>query len=122
MPVNDIIILIIIGVFAGFLSGSMGIGGGIIIVPALIFFFGISQHEAQGTSLGILVFPVAIAGAYNYYKEGYINTKFVFIILFAFLVGGYFGSLLSVNLPDKVLKKVFGILILLIGIKMVFSK
>lgn len=122
MPLSNILILIIIGLAAGFISGSMGVGGGIVIIPALIFFFGMSQHQAQGTSLGVLVFPVAIAGAYNYYKEGYINTKFVLIILVAFMLGGWLGSLVSVNLPEKTLKKAFGLLLFFMGAKLIFFK
>ena len=108
MTYTDIIMLLLIGLFAGTVGGSLGVGGGIVIVPALIFFFGFSQHSAQGTSLAVLMFPVAIFGAYNYYKNGYVNLKYALIIVLAFAVGQYLGSLLSINLPERVLRKVFG--------------
>ena len=122
MTYTDIIMLLLIGLFAGTVGGSLGVGGGIVIVPALIFFFGFSQHSAQGTSLAVLMFPVAIFGAYNYYKNGYVNFKYALIIVLAFAVGQYLGSLLSVNLPERVLRKVFGGLVVLVGFRMIFWK
>jgi len=100
----------------------MGVGGGIIIVPSLVFLLGLSQHEAQGTSLGVLVLPVVILGAYNYYHKGYLNVKFAIVLIIAFVIGGYFGSLLAVNLPDRLLRRIFGGLILLLSLKMIFGK
>ncbi|MBN2669281.1 MAG: sulfite exporter TauE/SafE family protein [Bacteroidales bacterium] len=122
MSIEHVIILVVIGLLAGFVSGSMGVGGGIIIIPALVFFLGLSQQQAQGTSIAVLSVPVAIAGAINYYKSGYINFKFAGIIILTFVVGTYFGSLLAVNLPAKTLQKMFGVLLLLVGIKMILGK
>jgi hypothetical protein len=122
MSLPEIIILIVIGLLAGFTGSAFGLGGGIIIVPALVFFMGFSQHQAQGTSLGVLVFPVALLGAYNYYKAGYINTKFVVVLALAFVVGSYLGSLMSISIPEKLLKKLFGFFILLVSLKMIFDK
>jgi uncharacterized protein len=122
MSVAEIIILICIGVLAGFTGGALGLGGGIIIVPALIFIMGFSQHQAQGTSLAVLIFPVALLGAYNYYKSGFVNFKFVVVLAIAFLVGSYLGSLMAINLPEKILKKVFGFVVLLLSLKMIFDK
>jgi len=122
MTLNQIIILAIIGVVAGFVSGSMGVGGGVIIIPALVFFLGITQHEAQGTSVAVLSIPVAIVAAINYYKSGYVNFKFAAIIVLTFVIGGYLGSKFAVNVPEKVLKPIFGGLMLLVGIKMIFGK
>lgn len=122
MSINDIILLMITGLLGGFISGSLGVGGGIIIVPALVFVFGLSQHEAQGTSLALLSFPIGIIAAMQYYKRGFVNIKFALVIIVAFFVGSYLGSLISVNLPDKTLKKAFGILMLIAGTKMVFGK
>ena len=122
MRMQDIILLLIIGLFAGVVSGSMGVGGGIIIVPALVFLFGMSQQEAQGTSLGVLVFPVVLLAAYNYYKEGFVNVKFSFILILAFIAGGYFGSLLAIHLSSATLRRIFGGLVLLVGIKMILGK
>ncbi|MFO8023179.1 MAG: sulfite exporter TauE/SafE family protein [Perlabentimonas sp.] len=122
MDVSDILLLAIIGLLAGFTGGALGLGGGIIIVPALVFIMGFTQHQAQGTSLAVIVFPVALLGAYNYYKVGHVNVKYVLILALAFLVGSYLGSLMSINLPEKILKKVFGIAILLLSLKMIFDK
>lgn len=119
---QEIILLLTIGLIAGFVSGSMGVGGGIIIVPALVFIFGLTQQEAQGTSLGVLVFPVVLLAAWNYYKEGYVNVKYAGILIVAFILGGYFGSKLAVYLSSDMLRKIFGGLMLLIAIKMIFWK
>jgi uncharacterized protein len=122
MAPSDILLLALIGIFAGFVSGMMGVGGAIIMVPALVFIFGMSQHNAQGTSLAVLLFPIGILGVMNYYKKGYVNFKFALILILAFVVGSYFGSLLSVNIPEKMLKKIFAVLILIIGTRMLLSK
>lgn len=122
MTINDIFLLIIVGIAAGFIAGGLGVGGGIILVPALVFIFGFSQHHAQGTSLGVLVFPVMLLSVITYHKKGYVNFKYVFILLLAFVVGNYLGSLISVNLPAKTLKKAFGILMLIAGTKMILGK
>ncbi|HSN60630.1 MAG TPA: TSUP family transporter, partial [Ferruginibacter sp.] len=92
MDTQMILILLLVGLVAGMLSGMVGVGGGIIIVPALVFFLGFSQKLAQGTSLGILLLPIGILGAMQYYKQGYIDFKVIAIISAAFLFGSYFGS------------------------------
>ncbi|MDA3954064.1 MAG: sulfite exporter TauE/SafE family protein [Bacteroidales bacterium] len=122
MSINEIILLIIIGFIAGIVGGSLGLGGGIIIVPALIFILGFSQHYAQGTSLAVLLFPIGILAVINYSKNGYVNFKFAAILMVAFVLGSYLGSEISVHLPEKVLKKAFGLFLLLISLKMIFSK
>lgn len=122
MSISILIFLIIVGLLAGFTGGALGLGGGIIIVPALVLIMGFTQHQAQGTSLAVLVFPVALLGAYNYYKAGFVNIKFVIILALAFIIGSYLGSLLSISLPEKILKKVFGFAILILSLKMIFEK
>ena len=122
MNFTEIIILASIGVVAGVISGSIGVGGGIVVVPALVFIMGFSQHDAQGTSLAFMLPPIGILAAYNYYKSGYVNWKFALIILLAFVIGAYVGSLISVNIPEKILRKVFGIFMLLVAAKMIFEK
>ncbi|PLX11270.1 MAG: permease [Marinilabiliales bacterium] len=119
---NEIVLLVIIGFIAGIVGGSLGLGGGIIIVPALVFILGFTQHHAQGTSLAVLLFPVGILAVINYSKSGYVNFKFAAILIVAFVLGSYIGSEISVHLPDKILKKVFAIFLLLISIKMLFNK
>lgn len=120
MTLSTIIILILIGVAAGMLSGLVGVGGGIIIVPALVYLLGYSQKNAQGTSLAVLVLPVAIVSVFYYYKAGYINLKVVPLICVGFLIGGYFGSKLVLSLPENTVKKIFAIIMILVAIKMLF--
>lgn len=120
MNMQTIIILILVGIAAGMLSGLVGIGGGIIIVPALVYFLAFSQKMAQGTSLGILLLPIGILGVLQYYKEGYIDLKVVLIISLAFLVGSYFGSKIALRMPNELVKKIFAIFMILIAIKILF--
>ena len=122
MSTSMILILIVIGIITGIMAGMLGIGGAIIMIPALVFILGISQQTAQGTSLAVMLPPVGIIAAYNYYKAGHVNIKFAIILAVFFLVGSYFGSKLALNIPQEVLKKIFGILLLLVAAKMLFSK
>lgn len=120
MSINEILILIAIGAAAGAFSGMFGIGGGLIMVPAMVFFLGMSQHAAQGTSLGVLVVPVAAVAAFNYYREGQLEIKYAAIIAISFVVGGYFGSKLSLGLSELMLKRIFGVLMLVMAIRLIF--
>ncbi|MDB5209848.1 MAG: permease [Sediminibacterium sp.] len=120
MSLSVIILLILIGIAAGFLSGLVGIGGGVIIVPALVILLGFSQKLAQGTSLGILLLPVGILAVMQYYKQGYLNVNYVAIVAVAFVLGGFFGSKLALSLSDEKMKKIFAIVMMLIAIKMLF--
>lgn len=122
MSTSMILILIVIGIITGVMAGMLGIGGAIIMIPALVFLLGISQQSAQGTSLAVMLPPVGILAAYNYYKAGQVNIKFAVILAVFFLVGSYFGSKLALTLPQPVLKKIFGILLLLVAAKMLLSK
>ena len=122
MSTAIIVSLIIIGLLAGVLSGLVGVGGGIIMVPLLVLMVGFSQHQAQGTSLAVLVIPVTALAVFNYYKEGYINWKYALVIAVFFVVGSYFGSKLAVNLDQKMLKKIFGIVLLFMAGKMLLGK
>ncbi len=116
----SLLFYILLGLLAGVLSGLIGIGGGVIIVPSLIFWFGFSQQEAQGTTLGLLVPPIGILAAWTYYQQGYVNFKVAALICFGFVLGGLLGAKIAVDLPSEVLEKVFGIALLLIALKMIF--
>ena len=105
---------------AGMLSGLVGLGGGVVIVPALVFLMGFSQHQATGTSLGILLLPAGIFAVMNYYKRGLIDVKVVLFMFVGFLLGGYLGSKLSLSMPEATLKKIFAIGLLLIASKVLF--
>lgn len=120
MNTFTIIMLILIGLTSGTLAGLVGVGGGIIIIPALVYILGFTQKEAQGTSLGILLLPVGILAVVNYYKQGYIDIKAVIIISLAFVIGGFFGSKLALSISQDTLRKVFGTLLLVLAIKMLF--
>lgn len=122
MSAYIIIMLIVIGIAAGMLSGLVGVGGGIIIVPALVYLLAFSQKQAQGTSLAILLLPIGILAVLNYYKDPEVNldVKVVALITLGFLAGSYFGSKLALFLPDATVKKVFAIFMMLIAIKMLF--
>ena len=121
MSTSTILILLSIGLFAGILSGFVGIGGGIIIVPALVFALGLTQHQAQGTSLFVLMMPVVALSVLNYWKSGDINWKFGLIIAIAFVIGGYFGSKLSLKLSPAVVKLVFGVIMAYLSIRLMIS-
>jgi uncharacterized protein len=112
------IILILIGLVAGFISGLIGIGGGVFIVPALVMLLGYSQKAAQGTSLGILLLPVGILAVYKYYQHGYLNPGSVLVMAGAFLVGSLLGSQLAMSWSDQLVKKAFAIILLIISLKM----
>ncbi|ANE50317.1 permease [Flavisolibacter tropicus] len=118
MTFQIILLISLIGLIAGILSGLVGVGGGIIIVPALVFFLGFSQYQAQGTSLGLLLLPVGIFAVINYYNKGYIDIKVVAIMSIAFIIGGYFGSKLSLILSQDVLRKIFAIVLFYTAFKM----
>ena len=120
MSIQTVLIIILIGLAAGMLSGLVGVGGGIIIVPALVFFLGFSQHQAIGTSLGILLLPAGILAVMNYYKKGFIDLKVVLILFIGYIVGSYFGSNISLNVPQDALKKLFAILLIITAVKMLF--
>jgi len=120
MSTITILILIAIGVAAGILSGLVGVGGGIIIVPALVYFLAFSQKAAQGTSLGILLLPVGILAVLQYYEKGFIDIKVVLIVSAGFLIGGYLGSKLAVKLPVFTIKRLFAFMLLLTALKMLF--
>lgn len=120
MTAQIVALIIIIGFAAGMLGGMIGIGGGLIIVPALVYFLSFSQHKAQGTSLGLLILPVAILGVLNYYKKGYVDPKVVGLLALGFVAGSFLGSKWALSLPQDALKKVFAVFLLLLSIKMLF--
>jgi len=122
MSTSVILLLIIIGIVTGFTAGMLGIGGATIMIPALVFLLGLSQHTAQGTSLAVMLPPIGILAAFNYYKAGNVNLKFALILAATFLIGSYFGSKLAINIPQPVLKKIFGLLLLVVAVRMLFSK
>ena len=122
MSVSVVVILIVIGLVAGTLSGLIGIGGAIIIIPSLIFLLGMDQYSAQGTSLATMLLPIGLLAALNYYKAGELNIKYAMVIAIAFFVGGYLGSKVALQIPEAILRKVFAGILVLIALKMFLGR
>lgn len=120
MSVTTIVGLLVLGLVAGLLSSMVGIGGGIVIVPALVFLFAMSQKMAQGTSLALLLPPVGIFAVMNYYKAGFVDVKIAGLLIVAFVVGSFLGSKVALSLPENVIKKIFGVFLMLVSIKYLF--
>ncbi len=122
MEMTNVIILLLIGLVAGVASGMVGIGGGIIIVPALVFFLGLSQHTAQGVSIGMLLLPVGFMAAMNYYKAGNFNMWYSALIGMGFIGGAYLGSKISLAIDPLMMKRIFGIIIMIVAFRLIFAK
>ena len=122
MSISTFFILIVIGFLAGSLSGFVGVGGGILMIPLLIIFLGLDQHYAQGTTLFAMLPPIGILAAMNYYKEGFVKWEYALVIACTFVIGGYFGSKLSLSLPSSTVRRVFGVIMLIGSIKLIFSR
>jgi uncharacterized protein len=120
MDIQTMLIVILVGVAAGILGGLVGVGGGIIIVPALVYLLGVSQKTAQGTSLALIMLPVGILGVLQYYKQGHVDFKVVGILAIGFFLGSYLGSKFALSLPQASIKKIFAVLMILIAVKMLF--
>ncbi|MFH0771007.1 MAG: sulfite exporter TauE/SafE family protein [Candidatus Omnitrophota bacterium] len=118
----NILVYLIIGLAAGALSGLIGIGGGVIIIPALVFLLGFSQLQAQGTTLALMVPPIGILAALTYYNRGLVDLKVAVFICLGFLFGGLIGAKVAVNLPNIILQRIFGVALLIISLKMIFVK
>ena len=119
---TSMISYVFLGILAGILSGLVGIGGGLIIIPVLVFAFGFSQHQAQGTTLALMVPPIGFLAAWTYYKSGYVDLKAAGLICLGFFFGGLFGAKLAAHLSGSALEKTFGAALLLISLKMIFGK
>lgn len=122
MTVSTILILAIIGILTGIFSGLLGVGGGLIMIPMFVFFLGFSQHMAQGMSLAVMLPPVTLLAAWNYHKAGEIDWKIALIVSVLFIIGGFFGSKIALKIDQQLLKKIFGVFIILVGLKMLIGK
>jgi len=116
------ILFVILGLAAGTFSGIVGPGGGVVIVPSLIFIFGLTQQQAQGTTLALMLPPIGILAAYAYYQQGYVDLKIAALICLGFVFGGWIGAKIAISLPKEALQKIFAITLFLISLKMFFSK
>lgn len=117
----NIVVLLIIGLVAGILGGLLGIGGAVVIIPALVLALGYSQLEAQGTTLLMLVMPVGLIGAWYYYKGGYVDVKAAFVLGATFFIGSYVGARFAPHISADILKKAFAIMLVIIALKMFFD-
>ncbi len=122
MVTNMTFLYLLLGLAVGVISGVVGIGGGVMIIPVLVYFFRMSQHKAQGTSLAALLAPIGALAFWEYYKAGNVGLKAGLLIAFGFLIGGYFGGLWAQHPPEVVLRKVFGTLLAIIGIQLLLSR
>lgn len=113
---------LLLGSIAEVLSGLIGIGGGVLITPALIYFFGFSQHSAQGTTLALMVPPISLLGAWAYYQKGYVDLTVTIFVCAGFFLGALLGAKFAVDLSEVFLRRVFGTALLLVALKMIFTK
>ena len=113
---------VVVGLAAGVLSGFLGLGGGAIVIPALVFLFGFTQHQAQGTTLAMMIPPIGLLAAYKYYQSGNVKIAAAALMCIGFFIGGYFGAKFVDKIPELILKRCFGVFILFIALKMIFSK
>ena len=120
MSTTTVLILLMIGLIAGLFSGMIGVGGGIVIVPALVYFLGMDQHSAQGTSLAMMLLPVGILGVINYYKGEAIDIKYALLLSLPFVLGAYFGSKFILNIDGPTVKKIFAGVMMAVAVKMMF--
>jgi len=118
----NLLLYLVLGLVAGVFSGLIGIGGAIIIIPSLVLLFGLSQHTAQGTTLALMVPPIGLLAAWMYYKSGFVDLKIAGLICLGFFVGGFFGAKFATEMPEQVLRKIFGVILLLASLKMIFFK
>jgi uncharacterized membrane protein YfcA len=118
----SIFLFLLLGLITGIFSGLIGIGGAIIIIPSLVLVFGMSQHMAQGTTLALMVPPIGLLAAWTYYKAGFVDFKVAALICLGFFVGGFIGARFVADIPDLLLKRIFGFVLLLAALKMIFAK
>lgn len=116
------LLYIILGLVAGIFAGMFGIGGGVVLIPALVYMFGLTQHQAQGTSLAIMVAPIGLLAALKYYYSGNVRMDMVWLVCLGFLAGGLAGASLAQGVPDVTLRRLFGIFMMIIAARMIFGK
>jgi hypothetical protein len=112
------LILLAIGLVAGVFAGMFGIGGGLIIVPALLFLVKLKELEAIGTSLAALIPPVGLLGAAEYYRNGFINIRYAGLVALGLFLGAYFGARIVISLPPELIRRIYGIFLLVIAARM----
>lgn len=122
MNVQIFVVLVVIGMITGVMGGLLGIGGALILIPSLVFFLGLNQQEAIGTSLAVLLPPIGIFAAYNYYKAGYVKINYAMVLAVTFMIGSYLSSKFAIGIPESIIRKIFSVLLIVISLKIFFSK
>ena len=118
----NVFLYLLLGLVTGIFSGLIGIGGAIIIIPSLVLLFGLSQHAAQGTTLALMVPPIGLLAAWTYYKQGFVDFKIAGLICLGFFFGGLVGAKFATNIPEDILRKIFGVVLLVASLRMIFYK
>lgn len=118
----SIINYIILGLIAGGFSGLLGIGGGTIIIPVMVYIFGMTQHQAQGTTLALMVLPIGLLAALRYYWSGNVDIKMALFVCMGFFIGGFIGAIFAQPIPDLLLKRFFGIFLICVAVKMIMGR
>ena len=116
------VMYILLGLTAGVFGGMFGIGGGVILIPAMVYFFGLTQHQAQGTTLAIMVPPIGLLAAWRYYQSGNVKLGIAAFVCAGFFIGGLIGANIVQNLPELLMKRMFGVFLMLVSLKMIFTK
>jgi hypothetical protein len=111
-----------LGLLAGTLSGLLGIGGGLILIPALVYVFGLTQHQAQGTTLAFMIPPIGLLAALKYYHDGNVKLNIAMLMCVGFFVGGFLGAMFVDKIPEVLLKRMFGVALLVASLRMIFAK
>jgi uncharacterized membrane protein YfcA len=118
----NMLLYLILGLVTGVFSGLIGIGGAIIIIPCLVLFFGLSQHTAQGTTLALMVPPIGLLAAWIYYKQGFVDLKIAALICLGFFIGGLLGAKFAMKIPDELLRRIFGVILLIASLRMILTR
>ena len=113
---------LVVGLVTGIMGGLFGLGGGTVLIPILVYFFKMTQHQAQGTSLAARIPPIGLLAAIKYYQAGHVNIKIAALVAVGFFIGEFFGGALAQPVSDPLLKKIFGVFITIIGLNMFFGK
>ena len=114
MNIYTLLTLVLIGLITGAAGGMLGLGGGVILIPALVYFIGLNQHEAIGTSLAVMLPPIGLFAAYNFYRAGQVNLRYALILAVTFMVGSYFTSKIAISIPENTLRKFFSVFLILV--------
>jgi hypothetical protein len=118
----NVVLYIALGLLVGAISGLAGIGGGVLLIPALVIFFGLTQHQAVGTSLAVMVPPVTLAAAIEYYRRGHVDLKITLILTAAVFLGSWATARFAHQVPEVWLRRIFGVVLLFVSLRFMAAK